>query len=112
MSIQLTFTQEVKDRWTAALRSGEYKQCHQMLSDKTNAGLPRYCCLGVLQALNDLTVIGFGTLAAKEPDDYARTTIVEGLSLEDQSLLAMMNDDEHKSFTQISDHIDGNISAV
>ena len=35
--------QEVKEKWVAALRSGEYKQTKQTLHDKNG-----FCCLGVL----------------------------------------------------------------
>jgi hypothetical protein len=35
---------EVKAKWVAALRSGEYKQGTQQLRDECN----RFCCLGVL----------------------------------------------------------------
>lgn len=35
--------QEVKDKWVAALRSGEYQQTKSVLNDANG-----YCCLGVL----------------------------------------------------------------
>lgn len=35
---------EIKQRWVAALRSGEYKQAHHKLADAHGG----YCCLGVL----------------------------------------------------------------
>lgn len=36
---------EVKAAWTAALRSGDYKQCREQLHE---ADSDQYCCLGVL----------------------------------------------------------------
>jgi hypothetical protein len=39
---------DLLDKWLAALRSGEYKQCRGMLA--ANGG---YCCLGVLQHCTD-----------------------------------------------------------
>lgn len=38
---------DVKERWVAALRSGEYKQGYSVLRD----GQERYCCLGVLSEI-------------------------------------------------------------
>jgi hypothetical protein len=35
---------EIKAKWVAALRSGEYKQASGVLRDSSN----RFCCLGVL----------------------------------------------------------------
>ena len=40
---------EIKEQWTTALRSGEYKQGKGHLHQKGENGLPdTYCCLGVL----------------------------------------------------------------
>lgn len=36
--------QEIKAKWVAALRSGEYGQCTSVLNDGTGG----FCCLGVL----------------------------------------------------------------
>lgn len=36
---------DIMEKWTAALRSGEYKQGTERLNDKS---LGAYCCLGVL----------------------------------------------------------------
>lgn len=36
--------EDVKNKWVAALRSGEYEQCTKFLFD----GKSSYCCLGVL----------------------------------------------------------------
>ena len=49
---------ELKQKWLAALRSGEYKQCTGSLSgiamDDSGVG---YCCLGVLAKVAGLYVI-------------------------------------------------------
>lgn len=39
------FTQEIKDKWLKALKSGEYIQGFHRLVDSTNS---TYCCIGVL----------------------------------------------------------------
>lgn len=41
--------QWMKDKWVAALRSGEYEQGYSTLKDTSG----RYCCLGVLQHVLD-----------------------------------------------------------
>lgn len=42
--------QSIKDKWVAALRSGEYKQGQRFLCDDTTGS---YCCLGVLEVITD-----------------------------------------------------------
>lgn len=42
--------QWMKDKWVAALRSGEYKQGRNILKNDING---TYCCLGVLQHVLD-----------------------------------------------------------
>lgn len=43
MTTQIKFTQELKDKWLKALRSGEYSQTSCTLKDSDG-----FCCLGVL----------------------------------------------------------------
>lgn len=43
---------EYKDRWIAALRSGQYKQGTGVLCKVGDDGEQRYCCLGVLAELD------------------------------------------------------------
>jgi hypothetical protein len=40
--------QEIKDKWIADLRSGEYRQGHGYLCVTRADGTTEYCCLGVL----------------------------------------------------------------
>jgi hypothetical protein len=42
---------ELKQKWIAALRSGEYKQGIGQLIARTHAGEVKHCCLGVLAEL-------------------------------------------------------------
>lgn len=44
------FTQEVKDKWLKALKSGDYTQYHGALSDIDNK---QFCCIGVLGEIID-----------------------------------------------------------
>lgn len=41
------FNPEIKAKWVAALRSGEYQQCTGALTN----GVGGYCCLGVLREI-------------------------------------------------------------
>lgn len=74
-----------KAKWTAALRSGEYKQTRCTL--KNDEG---YCCLGVLNE-----VLGL-------PQSYIGLPLMVG----NWERLARMNDEQGKSFAQIADVID------
>ncbi|MDO9068607.1 MAG: hypothetical protein Q7W05_09135 [Deltaproteobacteria bacterium] len=84
---------ELKKKWVAALRSGEYRQGkHMLLDSNTNS----YCCLGVLCVA-----------AGKEPDseEYAWLDRVTG----DYGLLVKLNDDEDMPFPEIADYIEANL---
>ena len=49
---------ELKEKWLAALRSGEYKQCTRALVGTADDGSGvGYCCLGVLAKVAGLNVI-------------------------------------------------------
>ena len=51
---------EIADKWVAALRSGDYKQCKGHLKDSTG-----HCCLGVLSEIS-----GIGEWESVEDHDY------------------------------------------
>lgn len=72
--------QELKDKWVAALRSGEYTQgVHYMYAKG------KYCCLGVLQEV----------ATGVRPIEYSKSTIFikEYLdSMYNKGILAAMND--------------------
>jgi len=112
---------ELKAKWIAALRSGDYRQGRGML--KSVYREDTYCCLGVL-----CDVSGMGRWVHKD-DDGLKSTYYEyhshcsggrlpwgmgsdiGLPAESQELLISMNDtDEHqKSFDEIADYIEKNL---
>ena len=126
---------EVKEQWTAALRSGEYAQDKNYL--RTNEG---YCCLGVLcelavkanvipepEQLNRMAVDGhyykysggaYSTLPASvmlwaELDDWnpkvpAPDGMVEDHIIDDQTTLAELNDLGY-TFNEIADTIEENL---
>lgn len=96
---------ELKARWVAALRSGEWKQCTGYLRDGD-----AYCCLGVLHKI----VTGQEPAKAWNGDrpmalDFIDEK-VDGMQL--QIKLVAMNDgrDTHlHSFAEIADYIERNL---
>lgn len=117
--------------WTAALRSGDFKQTQRWLN--SNGG---FCCLGVLCEIKGLPKkdidgeIGY-VFEGKTKDDerYSHTVIprpFEAQMLEDLNLSMRVNlgegiedslagvlmamNDEGKSFNEIADYIDGMVA--
>lgn len=94
---------EVREKWVAALRSGDY---NQGLERMVNEG-GDYCCLGVLRQVCKLK-------PPHQPDEL--TTIQRdevGLDVLEQSILINMNDGmgglDYHSFSEIADWIEDNI---
>ncbi len=91
-----------RDRWTAALRSGDYKQGREML--KTPEG--HYCCLGVgllIEGSTDLDEL---------PEDLNESDSSDGaveeylrISSDQATALATMND-KGATFKYIADKIE------
>lgn len=88
---------ELKTKWVAALRSGEYKQGRNRLKW---AG--RYCCLGVLCEVAGIT---HGSRDGSLPGDFA----IKQKIGDHQSRLQEMNDDDGKSFAEIADYIEAKL---
>lgn len=114
---------EIKKKWVAALRSGDYKQgqgglkqivrmLHGLAEDEV-----QHCCLGVLQEVlgtpqwreEEQTAWFFGT-----QEDYHHGYLTDpvlakvGLSDDDQRTLATKND-TGLSFNEIADYIETNL---
>lgn len=103
---------DIKARWIAALRSGDYNQCRGKLVDEDG-----YCCLGVLAAIQKAEVWQMSAdsieLVLDDQDyfDHIAGYISAGLSKNQRATLAAMNDGrgcEPRSF----DHIAGYIQAA
>lgn len=111
----------IRAQWTAALRSGEYRQGQAVLRSIND----RFCCLGVLCDLAEKAGV---IRAHKTPDDWAYdgedAYLPEAVmdwagitdasphvnvpsSMEDDPSLTSLNDDEEWTFDQIADAIDG-----
>lgn len=105
--------QEFKDKWIAALRSGEYKQGKMRLyrsEDNT------YCCLGVACAINGIPnelLTAAGTIPAVWDafDNMPKTIRGHAIDNEIVAQLIKMNDNktEPYSFNQIADYIEANL---
>lgn len=124
----------LKDKWLAALRSGEYKQGMNCLMQESPEGERSYCCLGVLCDVSDTGEWEQRTVGGevqeqfywRSMDNQGRPTIntadvpdhlakpwgllerSEPLS-DKQSRLMHMNDDGQFSFNEIADWIEENI---
>lgn len=86
---------EMKKRWVEALRSGKYKQGKGRLHDEVH---DTYCCLGVLNEIEDLGIPGeAGALDGNTVDAF------------DQNVLIRMNDVMGCSFEHIADWIEANL---
>lgn len=107
-------------KWTAALRSGEYKQGKGLLKDPEG----RYCCLGV--ACEVAIKNGLDLKIEVIPDESGATTydgsyltlpkaVADWLGYVRSEpklggkVLTAMNDHEDKTFEEIADHIDAYI---
>lgn len=94
----------VKEKWCEALRTGKYRQGNGVLCGSDMHG-SFYCCLGVLRDVmdsSDYASSGNGQFLA--PHQLRAS----GLSQEQQSFLAEMNDNGEK-FSTIADYIETHI---
>lgn len=106
---------QLKEKWIAALRSGEYEQGRNYL----RTGTGKYCCLGVLCNLIDPTKWDRDVNNSLEstPYDYdgsigypsPKTIKVSGLDDGYCDILTGMNDVSKLSFNQIADWIEENL---
>lgn len=88
---------ELKAKWVAALRSGEYKQLTPGGSFWRNDG--RHCCIGVLGEL-------LGEQQAMDTHNFRRSC---PLSESETDALVGMNDRDGKTFAEIADYIEANL---
>lgn len=108
---------ELKAKWIAALRSGEYEQTTGALCRiGEDDGKPRYCCLGVLLEVLGVPSEQIELRRAYQDEDgfYNRWgALSEGQTdkygVHNQTTLMDMNDDDQQSFAQIADYIEENL---
>ena len=110
---------DTKEKWVAALRSGEYRQCQGELKDAIGA----HCCLGVLletqgwkenKSESDKSVFsnyvspkGVFNMEENELDEY--TSEAFGLNRQQQVRLMNLNDDKGWSFNLIARWIEDHL---
>jgi hypothetical protein len=119
---------DIKQRWLAALRSGNYEQGKGSLSKIDKKGNVSYCCLGVLcDILKDesklfkqtykikagnyeYSVYGIEYVDECETLPYSQMEYV-GISDADTNILIEMNDDDvnEKTFNEIADYIEDHL---
>lgn len=101
-------TPELKEKWAAALESGEYKQAKGLLRDLDD----RMCCLGVLCQIVDPSEwdLPFASVEwrfSAQAGMPGLTMLHEvGLSIDDAMGLAEANDGG-ETFTQIAERVRG-----
>lgn len=122
---------ELKDKWLAALRSGEYVQTKAVLEQlDENGKAVGHCCLGVLCRVAGIKATGFRPEQEYPSGDMTpkhtifegnmmkmlgdETTFELGMDKEMPFTLACMNDGEDdvsppQSFAQIADYIEHNV---
>lgn len=119
---------ELKAKWIAALRSGEYIQGRSYLKSHSREGETKHCCLGVLAEICGYessvrkvsgvnlshSVFDFGSSGLEEGN--LPTLVANYLGIPDQDVLTVMNDGSvvnfvfvQKSFSEIADWIDENL---
>ena len=132
------FTKEVKAKWLAALRSGQYKQSHDALCETDRNGkFTGFCCLGVLgdtliadnpkaywadQITTSFGPGGYdGGFRISRQRGLIPTDIIELPELSSEldthsdctlEQLAYLNDDEGKDFNFIADYIEQHLIPV
>lgn len=104
---------EFKDKWIAALRSGEYKQGRTALE---NNGV--FCCLGVACKISDVPTLEYDEETGQHleiewiPENTSIPNILIGAS-EVAEKLSVMNDGNYEtpthSFAEIADYIEENL---
>lgn len=93
---------EFKDKWIAALRSGEYTQCIGRLHDDGG-----HCCLGVAEIISGAKSQDTGVLIGEFPEAIQFKTKVK--RDENVSLTLTEMNDSGKSFPEIADWIEANL---
>lgn len=114
---------ELKEKWVAALRSGDYRQGTGQLAGREGDGVYAFCCLGVLCDIagigytvhesTDVTLgvyrrYKFGGQTDPATLPYAFREKV-GIPANEVDELVAMNDDLGASFDEIANYIEENL---
>jgi hypothetical protein len=105
----MMLNEELKAKWIAALRSGEYTQIKGVLRGANGEG---HCCLGVLCEVAEMKLVRvgedchFNSVLDAEGAERGYEPIVKMIGEANVSKLWPMNDCEEKSFAEIADYIE------
>lgn len=88
--------QELKDKWVAALNSGEYKQTHESELKKEVSDGFEFCALGVLAEIMGVNEAG---------NPYQQMKDNAGLTDMQVKSVWHLNDVQELEFSQIADYI-------
>ena len=114
---------EVKAKWVAALRSGEYEQGYEYLKTVEPNGDTKYCCLGVLCQIQGLewgpsrkgnhpTIRPVSNNYDGDGDECVLPNSVKlklGLTEDQQNELIEKNDTHAEPFSVIANYIEENL---
>lgn len=107
---------EFKQKWIAALRSGDYKQGKGWLYNKGADGEITYCCLGVAACVLGIPLKNMecatltGTKHPNVTEEIYDVLKDTGECIQTrQNVLMGMNDAENKTFAEIADYIKQNL---
>ncbi|MBA3761774.1 MAG: hypothetical protein H0X04_00325 [Chthoniobacterales bacterium] len=101
-------TPALKKKWVEALRSGKYRQARSSLCSRDKSNHVKYCCLGVY-----IKICGakFAGPFLHYKDGYSSTTLPdEIIPGRVQGECIQLNDIEKKSFKQIADYIEKEVT--
>jgi hypothetical protein len=102
----MALTQEQKDRWVAALRSGDYTQTNGCWYSAGGKGGKSHCCLSVLMAIEGAKFSASEWDKGRGP---SATDVLLSLGFGSDNLVTPFitaNDTNNKTFAEIADMIE------
>jgi hypothetical protein len=115
---------EVKTKWLAALRSGEFEQGAVRLKTEVRDGTSKFCCLGVLCELHDKEhgcEQSYESISGELPDHvrdwaglsennpYMNQPVSFAYPKEWRTHISVLNDIKQFSFNQLADLIEAQL---
>lgn len=93
--------EDIKQRWVAALRSGEYSQTREVLKDSCG-----YCCLGVLTDLWEKeTGLSSHNMSDEETDEDLDDEVSEWAELYSCNPFVKMESGKYAALSELNDGI-------
>lgn len=104
MNTENKLPEDFKQKWVAALRSGEYKQGKYVLYCRA---IDSFCCIGVAGKIKGVSLEEMEGKSNPGSDKVYKSCINLGDSF--VRTLTLMNDYQGKSFSDIADWIEQNL---